>query len=118
MRDGIRYGLIATAAFVAGCSHVVPQSPTRSTLPPVGSPGTTSVDPRTGLEHVPVSRIINQPAGQSATYYEVQPGDTLAGVAAKYGVPAEKLISANGLDRSATLQPKQLLFIPQAGSSK
>ena len=44
--------------------------------------------------------------------HEVRPGDTLFGIAARYGITLDQLLSANNLGRSATIQPGQKLLIP------
>ena len=47
-------------------------------------------------------------AGQT---YQVQPGDTLAGISKRVGVTAEALAKANNL-RGNLIKPKQLLTVP------
>lgn len=46
--------------------------------------------------------------------YAVRPGDTLLGIARKFGVSLQALTAANNLSRSAVLRPGQGLFIPSA----
>ncbi|MFN8459522.1 MAG: LysM peptidoglycan-binding domain-containing protein [Anaerolineae bacterium] len=46
--------------------------------------------------------------------YIVQPGDTVFGISARYGVSVEEIAAANGLDYSLTLYAGQPLVIPTA----
>jgi len=46
--------------------------------------------------------------------YEVRPGDTLAGIASRYGVPVSWLIVSNNLS-TTTIYPGQRLLIPKNG---
>lgn len=78
--------------------------------PNEGSPSWNSAE----IPQVPVDSVMTLPQeATSATYHSVQSGETLASVAKKYGVSADKLRSANGLDGSSVLKAKQLLFIPR-----
>ncbi|MBO9361555.1 MAG: LysM peptidoglycan-binding domain-containing protein, partial [Thermoflexus sp.] len=44
--------------------------------------------------------------------HTVQPGDTLIGIAARYGVSLESLLQANGLNPETIIYPGQVLRIP------
>src|SRR5439155_12717041 len=44
-------------------------------------------------------------AAPSTRTYEVQPGDTLAGIAEKVGVDVDTMLSSNGLDDRDTIKP-------------
>lgn len=48
--------------------------------------------------------------------YVVQKGDTLYGIARKYGIKLPELLSMNNLDNSSTLKVGQKIFVPQKGS--
>lgn len=50
---------------------------------------------------------------QDGIFYKVEKGDTLAGIASKYGVPVEAVQDANGLDGTAIVVGKEL-FLPGA----
>lgn len=52
---------------------------------------------------------------RAATTYKVQPGDTLTGIAQRYGVTIDAIVAANGLS-SRTIYAGQSLSIPSASS--
>ncbi len=56
--------------------------------------------------------IVSQAANVS---YKVQPGDTLTGIAARYGVTIDAIVSANALP-SRTIYANQVLSIPSASA--
>lgn len=51
-------------------------------------------------------------------YYVIQSGDTLAGIAAKYGTTREQLAAANGIRNPNILILGQRLVVPCAGTTK
>ncbi|GET43501.1 peptidase M23 [Microseira wollei NIES-4236] len=59
--------------------------------------------------------VVPEPTGTEAmtAVYQVQPGDTLSGIAQHYGVTATVLAQANHIDNPHRLQIAQLLAIPQ-----
>lgn len=66
-----------------------------------------------GLE--PVLEPIRQtvPGVAAGREYEVQAGDTLAGIARREGVSLRRLTEVNGLDRNTTIYVGQTLLIPE-----
>ena len=70
-------------------------TPTATAAAPVAQP---TAPPRTGT-----------PSGER---YTVQPGDTLAAIAAEYGVTVESIIEANNLQNPDLLSVGQVLIIP------
>ena len=50
-----------------------------------------------GSRYDEVQKIVNNESGSNATYYTVKSGDTLSGIAAKYGTTYQKLASLNGI---------------------
>jgi cell wall-associated NlpC family hydrolase/uncharacterized protein (DUF433 family) len=52
----------------------------------------------------------------STRTYEVQPGDTLAGIAATFGVDVDTILSSNGIDDPDTIKPgSELRILPVKG---
>jgi LysM repeat protein len=52
------------------------------------------------------------PAVPAATKYTVAKGDTISGIAARFGVPTKAVLSANGLGASSLIFPGQQVTIP------
>ncbi|MCL4396393.1 MAG: LysM peptidoglycan-binding domain-containing protein [Chloroflexi bacterium] len=63
----------------------------------------------------PASAAAYSPTTQSNTYfvYQVQSGDTLAGISRRYGVPVDRLISANHLYNPSYLHPRMRMYVPK-----
>lgn len=51
------------------------------------------------------------------TTYTVQPGDTLSGIAAQYGVTVEAIMAANNIESRSVVYAGQTLIIPSPGST-
>ena len=52
-----------------------------------------------------------EPVQAKAQYHEVRPGDTLYGIASKYGLTLDQLLRLNNLKKNAALQPGQKLLV-------
>lgn len=60
-----------------------------------------------------IPRGVTQPPGHPpATYYTVQPGDTLSSIAWRYGTTVAAIMHANNLVNPALIYPGQVLVIP------
>jgi len=98
-----------TSTFSSTPSPAVFASPspsaTSTTVPPVSVPSLTAVAPPPLIPSCP------QPPGWFV--YTVQPGDTLAGLAWRYGITALALKEANCLSALA-IHPGQQVFLPPA----
>jgi len=58
-----------------------------------------------------------KPAPTLATHYTVQPGDNLSRISTGYGLSAEALARANGLDDENVIYVGQVLNVPAAGQA-
>ena len=76
----------------------VPVSAPPSSVPASEAPGTS-----------PSAGPSSSPAGQS---YRVRPGDTLSGIATRYGVSIRALRQANSIPPGGIIRPGQVLVIP------
>ncbi len=118
-RERLRMAIPVLAASVLGCGSPVvdPGRATNFAPPPIQQPASSLGLPTLEspeIPQVPAESVLNLPNdSNSATYHTVQAGETLTKIAKRYGVSAEKLRSANGLDASAKLQSQQLLYIPK-----
>lgn len=54
----------------------------------------------------------NNHPSQCAETYRVRPGDTLSGIAARFGVPVNQLAKANGIRNPNRIYAGQVLCIP------
>jgi LysM repeat protein len=52
-----------------------------------------------------------EPSQAKAQVHEVRPGDTLYGIASKYGITLDQLFRLNNLKKNAAIQPGQKLLI-------
>jgi LysM repeat protein len=58
---------------------------------------------------------IAAPPVQGDTWHVVAPGETLSGIAARYGVSISELVLANGLRDANAIYSGQRLLIPMSG---
>jgi len=59
---------------------------------------------------------VKAPAG-GATHHVVVKGDTIAGIASRYGIPQRQLIEANGLTNGVVYVGQRLSLVPSGGAS-
>ena len=100
----------------AGLPAGAPQPQPAVTLPLNAIPGPVAGLPADSpLERVPADSVMALPREERpARYYEVNPGDTLNAIAARFGTSSGALIQANGIKNPDAIQPGQLLYIPQS----
>jgi LysM repeat protein len=99
---------LATAAVV---------TPTVSTTPAVTQPAPTQTPtPTATATSTPAAKVSPAPTKASGSTYVVKSGDTLAGIAAQYGIAWQDIAAANNITAAAGLQVGQILRIPVAGA--
>jgi lysozyme len=65
-----------------------------------------------GYDYDAVQKIVNEKLGSgSATYYTVKSGDTLSGIAAKYGTTYQHLAQVNGIANPNKIYPGQKIRV-------
>jgi LysM repeat protein len=57
------------------------------------------------------------PAPAPVSSYTIKAGDTISGIAARFGVSTQAVLTANGLTASSIIYPGQKLVIPAAGGA-
>lgn len=73
-----------------------------------------SIIRKAGLNHLNGS--IPKPPAQNYITYVVQPGDTLSGIAARYGTTYQTLAALNQLSNPNLIYPGQTIRIPEGGA--
>jgi len=93
---------------VSGPVAVAPVTMTASTATPTLAPTATAAAP-----------IASAPTGPRpvATYYHVNPGDTLSAIAQRYQTTVEDIRSANKINGNNDLAPGQMVLIPNQGTA-
>lgn len=68
---------------------------------------------KAGYDYDAIQKIVNQKIGATPvkTYYIVKPGDTLSGIAAKYGTTYQKLAQMNGIKDPNKIYPNQRIRV-------
>jgi LysM repeat protein len=86
-----------TQLMVPGATPVVASAADQTT----DQSGDAGGDQQAAVVGVPVE-VSARPAAPSTRTYEVQPGDTLAGIAQTFGVDVDTILSNNGIGASST----------------
>jgi LysM repeat protein len=88
-------------------------------LPPPPTPALeiiTIAIPQTDITPPPVpTKVVRVEEQAKEEFYTVQPGDSLSGIATRYDVPIEVIISANDITDAALIRVGQELVIPLGG---
>ncbi len=70
-----------------------------------------------GLNHLEGTTVPSEPINPpEEEYYIVQPGDTLSGIAAKYGTTVEELVRLNKIQNPNRIYVGQKILLPSKGS--
>ena len=64
-----------------------------------------------GYDYNAIQAIVNNKLGANTVYYSVRRGDTLSGIAAKYGTTWQKIAADNNLANPNLIYPSQVLVI-------
>lgn len=98
---------------ILGVATAAPPAPAPpAPTPPAPTPPAPTPPPVVELE--PVVSVTPTPA---STTYLIKSGDTITGIAARFGVSIQSILSANGLSYSSLIYAGRTLTIPGAGSS-
>ena len=104
--------VIIVAGVLAGCEITIGPLPTPT---PGGAP---SLTPQVVIELTPVaSPTLSPPTATAgvpgkATTYIVQAGDSLSGIAAKFGLTVDDIVKANNIENANQIYAGQELIIP------
>jgi len=101
----IAFVLAACLAALSACGDGGEEATPTATI----TPSPTTATPEPTPEATPEATPSPTPTGGT---YEVQPGDTLSGIADQFGVDAEALAAANDIDDPDLIYPGQVLVIP------
>ena len=116
-RSGLPATAVATSSPGAPATRATPTSALTSTSLPTGAP-TAAATPETSPSAPPAPTAAPSPSPATAKptpnyrRYVVRSGDTLGGIAAKYGVSVGAIASLNNLTTPARLSIGQVLLIP------
>lgn len=91
----------------------VPAGAVPGGAPPSTFQGGASAGSLNEVPNASAGQILTVPTPRSTfTYHDVQQGETLSGIAKKYGVTLEDLKTANVFDNNPVLKPGDLILIP------
>ena len=93
----------------------MPQPRVATTETPAAALPTATFTPTAMLTPMPTTVAVA--AAEERTYYTVQSGDTLSGIAGRFGITTQALMAANGITDAKGLRVSQELVIPAQGAT-
>jgi LysM repeat protein len=72
--------------------------------------------PAASVSPAPSTPVVASPAPALGSSYVIRAGDTVSGIAARFGLGVQAVLDANGLTRSSTIYVGRTLTIPAAGT--
>jgi LysM repeat protein len=108
-------GGTATSASLG--TPTAPVTAPSTTTPPTTAAPTTSATPTTApttTAPTTIPRVTVPSGGAVSTMWVVQPGDTIASIAARFGLAPRRLASVNALSENDELVPGQRIYVPQS----
>lgn len=109
-QDGVLPTLVPTSeGNVAGADGSSPRNGGQNNLPPTWTPQPTDVP----ITPFPTGTPLPAPGEPGSNSYVVQPGDTLAEIAAQFGVDLQRLAQENNIIDIDRIEVGQVLTIPR-----
>lgn len=86
-------------------------------IPGVPAAEPTAAPPAPVVELEPVVSVTPAPPAPTTTNYTIRTGDTITGIAARFGVSIQSILNANSLSYSSLIFAGRTLVIPAGGSA-
>ncbi len=112
MRKSILFQLVLLTLLLAGCGEVITPEPESSAVTPSPTERLPTARPSVTAPLQPTPATVTPTITPTPIVHVVQEGETLAGIAATYGVSVRALQAVNGIENPLLLQPGQELIIP------
>ena len=109
-------GLGWSSIIYPGHSVVIPGPP--ATPPPARDDGAIDITPVVDVTPIaPPQPSPTPPPAPASTTYVIRSGDTITGIAARFGVTIQAVLDANGLTRSSIIYAGRTLTVPGVSSA-
>ncbi len=107
-------GLGWSSIIYPGQSVVIPG---QVAAPPAADPGAIDIVPVVDVTPIEEAPAPAPPPVPVSTTYLIKSGDTVTGIAARFGVSIQAILDANGLTRSSIIYAGRMLVIPGVSSA-